>query len=168
MKKFFQLALVALLFVAATTTASAQKFAYVNSAEILSVMPAMKQAESNLEAFQKQLQKQLQADVERFQTDARAFQELVAKGELAPKDQETRAAALQKREQEILAAEQNMVQQLQEKRTQLLEPIYSDINEAIANVAKEQGFTFIFDQQVLLYGQESQNVSAAVKTKLGI
>ncbi len=168
MKKIFQLALVALLFVAATTTATAQKFGYVNSAEILQALPQMKAAESNLEGLQKQLQKKGQIMVESFQTDARAFQEKVAKGEMAPKAQETEGAALQAREQKIVDFEQQMMKDLQAKRTELLEPIYKSVNDAIEAVAKEGGYQFIFDQQVLLFGEESQDVSSMVKTKLGI
>ena len=168
MKKFIQTALVALLFVAATTTASAQKFGYVNSAEILQALPAMKAAESNLEALQKQLQKQGQQMVQNFETEAKAFQQQVQEGTLAPKDQEAKANALKAKEQEIVNFEQKMMADLQTKRTKLLEPIYADVNEAIANVAKEGGYQFIFDQQVLLFGQESQDVSAQVKAKLGI
>ena len=61
-----------------------------------------------------------------------------------------------------------MVADLQKKRNDLLEPIYEKVNEAIKAVAKEQGFQFIFDQQVLLYGEETSDVSAAVRTKLGM
>ena len=168
MKKIFQFALVALLLVAATASATAQKFGYVNSAEILAELPAMKAAESNLEGLQKQLQKKGQAMVEAFQTDAQAFQQEVQGGTLSPKAQQEKGAKLQAREQEIVAFEQTMVQDLQKKRAELLEPIYKSVNDAIAAVAEENGYQFIFDQQVLLYGQDSQDVSSMVRAKLGI
>ncbi|RMF04758.1 MAG: OmpH family outer membrane protein, partial [Bacteroidetes bacterium] len=53
------------------------------------------------------------------------------------------------------------------EREELLQPIYDQINAAIKEVAKENGFTFIFDQAVLLYGEETLDVSAAVRSKLG-
>jgi outer membrane protein len=168
MKKFFQLAVVALLLIAATTTASAQKFGYVNSQAILAEMPEMKAAESNLEGLQKQLQKKGQAMVVNFQTDVKALQKKAADGDLTPKQQEEESIKLEARQKEIGAFEQSMVSDLQEKRNELLEPIYEKVNDAIKAVAKEQGFQFIFDQQVLLFGEESADVSAAVKTKLGM
>ncbi len=64
--------------------------------------------------------------------------------------------------------EQQMMQDIQEKRNKLLEPIYTSVNEAIEAVAKEKGYTFVFDQQVLLYGEESENLTEAVKAKLGM
>jgi len=168
MKKFFQLAVVALLLIAATTTASAQKFGYVNSAAILADMAEMKAAESNLEGMQKQLQKKGQAMVQTFQTDVAALQKRAADGELTPKQQQEESAKLEARQQEIGAFEQSMVSDLQKKRTTLLEPIYEKVNEAIKAVAEAEGYQFIFDQQVLLYGQETSDVSAAVKAKLGM
>lgn len=168
MKKFFQFAMVALLLVAATTTASAQKFGFVNSTEILATLPAMKAAESNLEGMQKQLQKKGQAMVQEFQTDYQALQQEVQGGTLSPKQQQEKATALQKREEQIAQFEQTMVADLQKKRAELLEPIYKQVNDAIKAVAEEEGFMFIFDQQVLLYGQESQDVSTQVKAKLGL
>lgn len=168
MKKFFQLAVVALLLLAATTTASAQKFGYVNSQAILAEMPEMKAAESGLEAMQKQLQKKGQSMVETFQADVQKLQAEAEAGNLTPKAQQEESAKLEKRQQEIGQFEQSMVADLQKKRNDLLEPIYEKVNEAIKTVAKEQGFQFIFDQQVLLYGEETSDVSAAVRAKLGI
>ena len=168
MKQIFQFALVAFLLIAATATTTAQKFGFVNSAEILAELPAMKAAESNLEALQKQLQKQGQAMVQSFQTDYQALQAKAQEGTMSPKEQQEAAAKLQVREEEIGTFEQTMMSDLQKKRATLLEPIYTEINQAIEDVAKENGFQFIFDQQVLLYGEESQDVSAMVKAKLGL
>ena len=168
MKKFLQLAVVALLLIAATTTASAQKFGYVNSAAILAEMADMKAAESNLEGLQKQLQKKGQAMVETFQTDVAAFQKSVSDGNLTPKAQQEQTAKLEARQQEIGAFEQSMMADIQKKRSELLEPIYEKVNAAIKAVAEAEGYQFIFDQQVLLYGQETSDVSASVKAKLGM
>ena len=168
MNQVFKFTFVALLLLVATATATAQKFGYVNSAEILADLPAMKAAESNLEGLQKQLQKKGQAMVQTFQTDYQALQAKAQEGTMSPKQQQEEAAKLQKREEEIGAFEQSMMSDLQKKRQELLEPIYDSVNEAIKAVAEENGYTFIFDQQVLLYGQESQDVSAQVRAKLGL
>ncbi len=168
MKKYFQIVFVAALLLAASATATAQKFGYVNSAEILAAMPAMKAAESNLEGLQKQLQKKGQGMVENFQTDLAALQKEAQAGNLTPKQQQEESAKMEERQAEIAAFEQKMVADLQEKRAELLEPIYNSINDAIKAVAEEGGFQFIFDQQVLLYGEEAADVSALVKAKLGI
>ena len=168
MKKFVQLALMAVLVFAATATVSAQKFGYVNSTAILADMPEVKAADSNLEGLQTQLQKKGQDMVKTFQADLGQLQQQAAAGTLSPKAQEEEAAKMETRRNEIQAFEAKMVNDLQEKRAELYEPILQKVNDAIKAVAEENEFTFIFDQQVLLYGQESQDVSALVRAKLGI
>lgn len=168
MRNLLPTAFIALLLLVATATATAQKFGYVNSADILSELPAMKAAESNLEGLQKQLQKKGQGMITTFQEDYQTLQAQAQEGTMSPKQQQEATAKLQVREEEIGKFEQSMMADLQKKRAELLEPIYESINTAIADVAKENGFQFIFDQQVLLYGEESQDVSAMVKAKLGL
>lgn len=168
MKKYIQLALVAVMVFAASVTVSAQKYGYVNAAEILSALPEMKAADSNLEGLQKQLQKKGQQMVQTFEADYMALQKQVQEGGLSPKQQQEESAKLEARQQEIAKFEQQMVADLQEKRAQLLEPIYKSVNDAIEAVAKENGYQFIFDQQTLLYGEESADVSSQVKSKLGL
>lgn len=146
----------------------AQKFGYVNSQEILASMPDVKQADANLEALQKQLQKKGQGMVEQLQKDYAAIQQKIERGELSPKQQEEEGKKLETRQQEIAKFEQEMVSQIQEKRATELKPISDKINKAISDVAKEKGFQFIFDQGILLYAESAQDVSSLVKSKLGI
>ncbi|PHI18308.1 outer membrane chaperone Skp [Lewinellaceae bacterium SD302] len=169
MNKMLKLAALALfLTVGMATSLTAQKFGYVNSTAILAELPAVRAAEADLEALQKQLQKRGQDMVQQFQADVAAFEKEIQSGGLSPRDQQTQTAALEKRQQEIGAMEQQMMQDIQEKRNKLLEPIYTSVNEAIEAVAKENGYTFVFDQQVLLYGEESEDLTTAVKAKLGM
>ena len=129
-------------------------------------MMYQEQAEANLEALQAQLQKRLEASIEQFQKDVAAFQQQVERGELSPVQQQSEEQKLQTRQGELAAEEQGMVQQIQDKRTELLEPITTAVNDAIKAVAEEKGLTFIFDRQVLLYGEETLDVSEEVKAKI--
>lgn len=168
MSKFFKMGSLLALVLLAAVSLKAQKFGYINSAALLAEMPEVKQAEANLEALQKQLQKKLQSGFELLQKDYLEIQQKVERGELSPKQQEEEAKKLEDRQKQLAQEEQNMVKQIQDKRTSELEPIYEKVNKAIAEVAKENGFQFIFDQGILLYSQPEQDVSAMVRTKLGI
>ena len=59
---------------------------------------------------------------------------------------------------------------LQEKEKELLQPIIDRAKQAIAEVAKENGYTYIFDTSAgtLLYQQDSDDILALVKKKLGL
>ena len=54
----------------------------------------------------------------------------------------------------------------------ILAPILDEVRNAIAAVAKENGYSYIFDGSpgvgVLLYADDSTNVTGLVKAKLGL
>lgn len=166
MKRILKATIVVALLFSVAFNADAQKFGYVNSQAILAEMPEVKQADANLEALQKQLQKKGQGMVEKLQQDYLAIQEKVEQGLLSPQQQEAEAKKLEERQAEIAKFEQDMVNQLQTKREQLLQPIVDRVNKAISDVAKENGFQMIFEQGILLYSEPSQDVSAMVRAKL--
>lgn len=151
-----------------TVALQAQKFGYVNSQALMAELPKVKQADSDMEAYQKQLQKKGQDMVTAFQTKVQDFQKRVEAGGVAPKLQEEEEKKLEEERQKILAYEQEMSQLLQAKRDTLLKPILDEFNAAIKAVATEGGFTYIFDQGILLYQDASLDVAPLVKKKLGI
>ena len=163
-----------MLVVAGTTfTAEAQKFGYLNSAEILSGMTEVKQADSSMEALQKQLQKKGQQMVQAYQTKLQSLQQKEQAGELSPKQIEDEAAKLKAEEEKIGKFQRDMENQILEKRNTLLQPIFDKVNGAIKDVAKENGYNYIFDKNAqngstILYADESQDVTALVKSKLGL
>lgn len=172
MKTLFKLATFALLLTAFAVNVNAQKFGYMNSSVLLSEMAEVKQADANLEVLKQQLTKRGQ---EMLQTLQAKYQDLAKKekqGELSPKQTEEEAQKLKAEEEKIIAFEKDMQQQLVTKRESLLAPIVERVNTAIQDVAKEQGFSYIFDARqdfgILLYADESADVTALVKTKLGL
>ena len=150
----------------------AQKFGYVDSGSILEMMPEVKEAESNLEALGKQLQAKGQKMMEEYQTKYQDLERRAQAGDIAPKDQEAQVAMLKQEEDKIVAFQQDMQKQLADKREALLSPILEEVKVAIETVAKENGFTYIFDGSpgvgVLLYADESTNATSLVKVKLGL
>ncbi len=172
MKSIMKYALTAAFGLMLTMTAQAQKFGFVNSGSILEGMPQVKEAESNLEALGKQLQAKGEKMMQDFQLKYQELERKVQAGEITPKAQETETALLEEERNKILAYDQDMQKQLGDKREALLAPILDQVKTAIDAVAKENGYTYIFDGSpgvgVILYADESTNVTALVKTKLGI
>lgn len=147
----------------------AQKFGYINSKALLAEMPEVKQANSNLEALQKQLQKRGQQMLQSLQTKYQDLQRKEQQGELSPKQLEEEAKMLKQQEEEIAKFEQDMQKQLVEKENQLLQPILEKVNNAIRKVAADNGYTYIFDASLgfILYADESTDVTNLVKAELG-
>lgn len=89
---------------------------------------------------------------------------------MTPKEEEQVTAELQKLQEEIYAYSQKAEKEITEKQSQGMEPILKKVNDAIQEVAKEGGFQYIFDAQsgVILYADESTDVTNLVKAKLGL
>ncbi|MBX2815876.1 MAG: OmpH family outer membrane protein [Saprospiraceae bacterium] len=151
--------------------ASAQtKIGYVNSVALLQEIPEVKQANANLEALQTQLQKKGQSMVEEFQKKYQELQRKEQQGELSPKMLQDEGAKLQEEEKKIQQYEQDMQTQLAEKQQTLLQPILDKVNGFIEEIAKEDGLSYVIDSSsgVLLYADETMDITAKVKARLGM
>ncbi len=147
------------------------KIGYTNADYILSLMPEAKQIESDLTAYETQLQNQLQAKYQEFQDKAANYQENGASMIDAVRiDKETE---LQNMQTEMQQFEQQAQTSMANKRDKLISPAYEKIGIVIEEVAKEHGYTHVFSSgspgfNVLLYAREEDNVSDLVLKKLGI
>lgn len=168
MKAILKVTSLFIFFSCMALTTQAQKFGYLNSASILQDMPQVKQADATLEALQKQLQKKGQTMVEELQKAYTEAQQKIERGELSPKQQEEEAKKLETKQADIQKYEQEMMKQVQDKRNELMKPILDNINKAIQDVAKENGYTYVFDEGVLLYKDPAGDVTNLVRTKLGM
>ena len=158
------------LLCAAVAPALAQKFGFCNSVALLGQMPEVKQADSDLQGFQTQLTKRGEQMVKEFQTKAQELETKKNAGTIAPKEYEMQVATLQADQENLQKYEQEVYTKLSAKREELYKPILDRVNKAMQDVAKELGYTLVFDSstQVLLYADESLDVTKLVKTKLGI
>ncbi|MFN0016328.1 MAG: OmpH family outer membrane protein [Saprospiraceae bacterium] len=158
--------LVALL----TVGVNAQKFGYLNSVALLSELAEVKQADSNLKAFQTQLTKRGQEMVKDLQDKAAELERKKELGTISPKDYQDQAAKLQEEEANIGKYEKDVYDKLAKKREEEYKPILERVNTAMQDVAKENGFQMVFDSgtQILLYGDSTLDVTPLVKVKLGI
>jgi outer membrane protein len=144
------------------------KFGYIDSQELLLLMPERKTAETEVQNFAKSLEAQLgsmTAEIQQMQQEYQANEATYT--DLVKQDKEAEMEGLYQR---IQTFQQNAQQSLQTKEQELLEPILSKARKAIEDVAIEGDFTYIFDksQGSILYAQESENILALVKKKLNL
>jgi len=168
MNRIFTLTLGLVLTMA--TGAFSQKFGFCNSALLLTQLPDVKAADSDLQAFQTQLTKKGQERVKALQDAAAELERKKQQGTVSPKDYDTQSAKLEEERQSIAKYEQEVYQKLTQKREELYKPLLDKVNKAMSDVATENGFALVFDAstQILIYAHESLDVTKLVKTKLGI
>jgi outer membrane protein len=167
-----------LLFTANVANAQ-QKIGHLNSEEIFAVMTEAKTAQTTLET----LAKAKQAEITKMQTEYQTkYEAAVAKNKTlseANKDAVTKelqvmGEELQGMEKRINDARTKAQQDVATKQSELFVPINQKFETAVKAVAKEKGLAYVFDiaaQQGannLLYSDGGENITAAVRTKLGI
>jgi len=146
-----------------------QKFGHINSNELLQAMPENTQAQQALQAHSKELETQLmamQAELEQKYNDY-----LAKKDSLSKLLQQTKESELNDLNTRIQSFQQTAQQDLQAKESELLQPIIEKARNAIREVSKEEGYTYVFDTStgaLVYWPEESDDIMAKVKTKLGM
>jgi len=170
MNKILKSLLFTIALVAVSISAQAQKFGFINSQELIGQLPEVKEANAKIETLKKQLQKKGEDMLTALRTKYTALQKKQADGLLSPKEIEVEAAALKEEETKLGQFDQTSQQKIYEKSEELLSPIQLKINNAIKEVATDNGYTYVFDSSLglVLYADPGTDVSALVKAKLGI
>lgn len=149
--------------------AMAQKFAHMNSQEVVSLMPEFTKAQAELETLSNQFAAELKGSQEEFNKKLADFQ---AQVDSLPRN----IAERRQKELQDMAARQEQFQQeayqsMQKAQQDAMVPIYKKLDEAIQAVGKAEGATYIFDlarTPIPYVGPGSVDVTAKVKAQLGI
>jgi outer membrane protein len=159
---------VCLLLSFSTTTLAQQKIAHVDSEAVVAAMSEYKNAQSELEAYGKILEKQLVDEQKKAQDYYAEVMKNVQQGLLTPKKQKEEEATLQKMQLDIQEQAAEADQKLAEKEEELTKPLFDKFNAALEKVAAANGFSYIIDIKVALYSKGGEDVTSLVKTELGI
>jgi outer membrane protein len=172
MRRFVSIASLMIVVALAGQSAIAQsfKFGHINSDELIQSMPEYDSATVKLEKFRKELVNALELMQVEFNNKTDAYQkESKTFSDVVKLTKEQELMDMQKRIQDF---QTNAQTQLQNKQTEVFQPIYTKVDKAIKDVGKENGFFYVFDvaKGALLYFDESKsvNVMPLVKTKLGL
>ncbi|MDN5203523.1 OmpH family outer membrane protein [Fulvivirgaceae bacterium BMA10] len=147
------------------------KIGYTSTEYILSLLPAAKQIQKELEDYNNQLTNQLKSKEQTLQEKYQIYQrDLPTMTDVIRKDKEREIQSLENSLRQFQADAQKS---FQEKQVALLQPVLENIREAIQNVAKEHNFTHVFNSSsggmdVLLFAKEENDISDLVLAKLGV
>ncbi|MEO6539359.1 MAG: OmpH family outer membrane protein [Ferruginibacter sp.] len=150
-------------------SASAQtKIGYINTDDLMSVMPEAAKINTDLNEYQASLQQQgltlqREADAKRDQY----FKDSIS---LSATMKEIRRDELVKLYSRLQNYDQEAQQKAQEYAQAKIGPVRAKAMDAIKTVAKEKGYTYVLDDatSTLLVMPPGDDLLAAVKAKLGI
>ncbi len=152
-------------------TASAQKFALIDTEYILKNIPAYQSANNELN----EASKQWQNEVEKLSQEAKTlFDNYQSATKTLSEAQKT------KKEEEIVAKEKSAAElrrkyfgpegELFKKRESLMQPIQDEIYEAVKEIATQKGYAVVVDRasaSSIIFASPSIDISNEILAKLG-
>ena len=162
--------LFASLFMLASVTLKAQKYAYVNSSQIIMMHPGVKAADQKLMNYQNDLISKGEAMAKKLESNYNAYVTEENSGTLSKMQMQEKETALAQEQEAIQRYEVEIQQKILSKREELYQPILNEIQSAVEAVGKENGYSMIFDTSTggILHAKESENIFDKVKAKLGL
>lgn len=144
------------------------KFGHLDFAELYTLMPEKDSAQAQYQKFAKDLEATMKSMQTEFETKYQDFQ--TNQATMSNLIQQTKTKELQDLQQRIQEFQQNAQQELIDKEKELSTPIIEKAKKAVQEIAKENGYTYIFNsaEGLLLYSDPGDDIMPMAKKKLGL
>jgi len=142
------------------------KVGYINSVELLSLLPEAVEAEKSLQNY-------AAGQEGRFQKLAQQYQEKVADAQqrgasMTPMEQRVTMREIGEMEQQLQEMQAGSQERMARRREELLSPVLAKADSIVKAVAKAHGYDLIYDAPALMYADSAFNVMPLVKEALGL
>jgi outer membrane protein len=160
------LSLVALMFVFSQT--NAQKVGHLNFQKVIELLPEYQTALDEFQLFQASLEDELSQIEEEYKKTSSLIESEQKKPQPSPTRLKLLQQKMEKYQVDYQSLSQNFQVSLNEKNKELLSPLRDKVSLAVAEVAKENGYTHVMDSNTLIYSDDKFDLEALVKAKLNI
>jgi len=165
MKKLKIIAVAVCLMVTGSVMAQS-KLGYISMDVVIQLMPATAKIDSLLERYQiDSIQPEYTSLVEQYQFNDSLYRDSL---KTPPAVRAEIAKKLPGYIYQIQNWQQITQQAMEAKQNQLLSPIYKEIYDAINAVAKEKGYTHVFNREAFIIVPDGDNLLQPVATKLKV
>ena len=164
MKKIVLIAVAALF----TVAASAQnlKFAYVDFAELVQLMPEMDQARATLEENSKANEEILMSMYEEYQKKGQEYQQKASTW--TPAIRESKENELMDIQSRLEQTQQSLQMELQQLQNQLQAPVVEKAQKAVEALAKGKGLAGVFEKASLLFVDPAQLIDLTAEARVAL
>jgi outer membrane protein len=146
-----------------------QKYGYINSGDILEVMPEYKQLNATIDGKKKQYSVQLQSMSKEYEQKTKELNDYgPAMMEAVREEKLKELEDLQKR---MSAFQETANKELQNLQSKLMKPLNDKYLKVVQAVASENGYAYVFDLAsgaVVYHPEDKGDVTEMVKKKMGI
>ncbi|MBO4653917.1 MAG: OmpH family outer membrane protein [Bacteroidales bacterium] len=147
---------------------SAQKarFGHVDYAALIQAMPETEAAQQQVIALKDSLENEAKDMQAEFETKYNEFmQKQSSYSQAVAQVKQKEVEDLYKRLQDFSTSAES---KLMARQSELLAPIQEKVLNAIKEVAKAQGYTYVFDLSTPLFVSDTEDITNPVKAKLGV
>jgi outer membrane protein len=165
MKRVLFVGMMILGLMAAGQVSAQNKMAYVSIDEVVQMMPEYKKAMGEMAQFDSALQINYAETVKELNR-----QDSIYKTDSAKWSNAIRTANREKMKKlltDLQGFEQSYQQQMQQKQEELMTPVAQKATGLINDVAKTNGYTYVFRKEALLVQPDADDLLPLVKKKLG-
>ena len=165
MKQFKSLVIAAIMLIGGNQAINAQaKTAHVDVSEIMAKMPAMLDAQKQLEKLSGTYDTEYKTMVDEYQAKIKKYDaEAETAGEKVNQERQAEVQDMQKRLRDY---GENAQKELAKTEEDLLKPIQEKVRASIAKVGKAKGYQYVVDGSSLLLA-DGPDLTADVKKDLG-
>ncbi len=165
MKQVKILLIAAMAFLGANQSINAQsKTAHVDVNEIMMKMPAVVEAQKQLETLSGNYDKEYKTMVDEYQNKLKKYESEA--GTVTEKMNEDRSKEVQDMEKRIVDYRGTAQKELQKKEADLMKPIEERVRTSIQKVGKAKGYQYVFNSAGLLLA-DGPNLTEDIKKDLG-
>lgn len=144
------------------------KIAFVDPEQVIPNMPEYQTAKNEIENLKNKLQKEMEGEQQRAQQYYTIVMNKVQQGTMAPAQQKIEEDKLMKMQEELQRKAMKMEEDMITKEQEMTKPMYDKFNDALKELAKSEGFNYVFDKKLLLYSEGGTDATDKLKEKLGV
>jgi outer membrane protein len=160
------LLLIAGMMVGTSQVKAQMKIGYVNTGELLQALPEAKKADSLLQQFQEVLKKNGEDYQTELESKAKKFNDDSTKMTAVVKESERRK--LQDLYTRVVNYNQEAQKQLEDRQQELLAPLQKRTLDIIQQIAKDNGYSHVFNREALLVVPTGDDLLPLIKKKLNL
>ncbi|MDR0971264.1 MAG: OmpH family outer membrane protein [Bacteroidales bacterium] len=169
MKRTIQL-LVLVIVLSITTNVVAQKtikLGHFSSTDLIKRMPEGDSAQAEMKTYMDELQQEAESMQKEYQRLVTEYQEKEA--QLSNLLKESKQKEIQSVSQRFQEFQQNAEIEIQKKQGELMTKITDKIRAAVAEIAKENKYSYIFESTgILWYAEDSEDITPLLVKKLNL
>jgi outer membrane protein len=160
------LAFTALL--APATIAQSSKLGHIDRAAIIKGLPERDSAEAIMRTVAEKLDARLKAMGAEFEGRLAKYE--AERESMTNTMREIEERELKAMQENLMKAQNQAEEDLAKQEEELLAPMVKRVNDAIKAVGDEKGYAYIFDTStgMVLYWEKGEDITSAVKAKLGM